>query len=186
MLKIFVILIVGICGTQGQVPVLDDCPDFDVVENFDLNRYLGKWYEQYRYANFFELMGKCVTAEYSLNANGSVNVHNAQVNILTGKPKTIDGYAVPAGEITEAKFIVNFPVGGFSPNAPYWVLDTDYETYSVVWSCEKLPLISTRFLWLLSREQNASDETVKKMYAVLDKYNIDRSFMVSTEQENCS
>ncbi|KAK9869278.1 hypothetical protein WA026_003030 [Henosepilachna vigintioctopunctata] len=186
MLKIFVILIVGICGTQGQVPVFDDCPDFDVVENFDLNRYLGKWYEQYRYVNVFELMGKCNVAEYSLNANGSVNVHNEQVNTLTGKIKTIDGNAVPVGEITEAKFIVNFPQGGVFSNAPYWVLDTDYETYSVIWSCEKHLFVSSRFLWLLSREQNASDKTVKKMYAVLDKFNIDRSLMVSADQENCS
>lgn len=34
---------------------------------------------------------------------------------------------------TVAKLWVTFPsVGG---EAPYWVLDTDYDTYALVWSC---------------------------------------------------
>lgn len=29
-------------------------------------------------------------------------------------------------------------------DAPYWVLGTDYENYSVVWSCSNFGLFSTR------------------------------------------
>lgn len=34
----------------------------------------------------------------------------------------------------EAKLLVNFPSMG-SFEAPYWVLDTDYTNYAIVWSC---------------------------------------------------
>lgn len=33
-------------------------------------------------------------------------------------------------------FLVNF-------DAPYWVLDTDYDKYAVVWSCTNFGLFST-------------------------------------------
>jgi len=35
---------------------------------------------------------------------------------------------------TEAKLLVSFPSVGAN-DSPYWVLDTDYESYSIVWSC---------------------------------------------------
>ena len=45
----------------------------------------------------------------------------------------------------------------------YWILDTDFETYTAVYSCADAPL-GTRFelAWILTREQNPSDETVNK------------------------
>ena len=46
------------------------------VENFHLNRYLGKWYEIARLDHSFERGLSKVTAEYSLNDNGSVKVIN--------------------------------------------------------------------------------------------------------------
>lgn len=33
-------------------------------------------------------------------------------------------------------FLVNF-------DAPYWVIDTDYDNYTVVWSCNNFGILST-------------------------------------------
>jgi len=38
----------------------------------------------------------------------------------------------------EAKLMVNFPFMG-PLESPYWVLDTDYTGYSIVWSCRPAP-----------------------------------------------
>lgn len=39
---------------------------------------MGKWFEIEKYSQFWELGGKCSTAEYSLDENtGRVNVKNA-------------------------------------------------------------------------------------------------------------
>src|SRR3546814_12623869 len=42
----------------------------------DLRRYMGLWFEQYRYDASFEKGLEAVTAEYSLNRNGTVRVVN--------------------------------------------------------------------------------------------------------------
>ncbi|NMC96892.1 MAG: lipocalin, partial [Deltaproteobacteria bacterium] len=46
------------------------------VEKFQLERYLGKWYEIARLDHSFERGLSQVSAEYSLNADGSVKVIN--------------------------------------------------------------------------------------------------------------
>lgn len=48
------------------------------MQNFDVRRYLGLWYEVRKYPFIFTLGGKCVTANYELNNDGTVQVFNRQ------------------------------------------------------------------------------------------------------------
>ncbi|XP_045478258.1 uncharacterized protein LOC123683308 [Harmonia axyridis] len=181
------VLILSFCffGVQAQVPVLAKCPEVSVQENFDLNKYLGTWYEEEKYFAIFEVDARCVAAEYSLNENGTVKVLNTQIDKLTGKKSSIEGSAKAASSSGEGKFAVNFPGRGFQADAPYWVLETDYENYSVVWSCVDItPPISARFAWILTRERNPSQDVVNKAQAVLDRLNISRKEMIKTDQTN--
>ena len=61
----FVLLLSGCVGYPTSVRP---------VEDFVLDRYLGKWYEIARLDHSFERGMQQVTAEYSLNADGSVRV----------------------------------------------------------------------------------------------------------------
>lgn len=61
----------------------------------------------------------------------------------TNKESTIEGTATLTGGPNEAKLSVVFPSVPFGRAAPYWVLDTDYTTYSVVYSCTDLFFINT-------------------------------------------
>lgn len=69
-------------GVEAQVPGFGKCPKVPVVENFDTYAYLGRWYEQEKYPFFFELGGKCITADYSLNPDGTIGVLNTQKNSM--------------------------------------------------------------------------------------------------------
>ncbi len=42
-------------------------------------QYVGKWYEIKRYPMFFEDENKCVTAEYTLNPDGTIGVLNSAI-----------------------------------------------------------------------------------------------------------
>ncbi|XP_073825552.1 apolipoprotein D-like isoform X3 [Musca autumnalis] len=75
------------------------------VQNFDANRYLGRWYEQQKYPFIFELGGKCIYAEYGMQKNGDISVYNYNVNELTGRPNDILGNAKLVGP---AKLKVRF------------------------------------------------------------------------------
>ena len=46
------------------------------VKNFDLHRYLGKWYEIARLDHPFERGLERITAEYSMRDDGGVTVIN--------------------------------------------------------------------------------------------------------------
>jgi len=54
---------------------------------------------------------------------------------------------------------VHFP---FTPAGDYWLLDTDYTGYAIVYTCsDVLGLFKSEFAWLLTREKNPSEEVVR-------------------------
>ena len=126
------------CGFEALFPPLP------VVENVDLARYAGTWYEIARYPNGFEEGCTGVTAEYTVREDGTVRVVNTcRESTLDGPVWQIEGFAESADATTNAKLTVYF----FFPfGAPYWIieLDEDYQ-YAVVGEP------SRSFLWILSR-----------------------------------
>ena len=108
----------GICEAKNQV-----------MANFDVQSYVGKWYEAYRdeYTPF-EKGASCVTAEYALINGNKISVTNKDTD-AKGEHKTIVGDAKCKG----AKCGVRFSV--FQPRGAYHVLDTDYTNYAIVYSC---------------------------------------------------
>ncbi|KAF4530683.1 hypothetical protein B566_EDAN004922 [Ephemera danica] len=102
------------------------------------------WFEHKKYFAIFQAGGTCVTAKYTDNGNGVVGVLNRQFNPLMDSYSTITGTAkLNNNESEEAKLIVRFPtVGNFS--GKYWVLGTDYSSYSVVWSCNDFIIFNVR------------------------------------------
>lgn len=67
------------------------------VSTFDLASYLGTWYQVAGYEAIFTAGCKCVTADYTLNDDGTVGVKN-QCEAL-GLPVTIAGSAAPVDPV---------------------------------------------------------------------------------------
>ena len=63
------------------------------VESFELNRYLGKWYEIARLDHSFERGLERVTAEYSLRDDGGISVVNRGYSIEDDEWKVAEGKA---------------------------------------------------------------------------------------------
>ena len=51
-----------------------------------------------------------------------------------------------------------------SPGGAYWILDTDYDSFTCVYTCSDFPLLNLRkeTAWLMTRETNPPEETVCK------------------------
>ncbi|XP_044746728.1 apolipoprotein D-like [Coccinella septempunctata] len=185
------LIVTALCffGAHSQVLNTGKCPKIESVQqDFDLNKYLGKWYEQEKYFTIFELDGRCISATYSLADDGTVKVLNQQIDKLTNKTRSIEGSAKPQGDGKEAKLSVNFGNFGNLPihiDAPYWILETDYVSYAVVWSCTDFGILSTKFAWILTRERNPPSEVLEKSHAVFDKFNLNKKSLQKTDQENC-
>ncbi len=147
MLALFFIVVAGSCRT---IP-----PNANAVKPFDVNLYLGKWYEIARFDFRFEKDLNNVTAEYSLNKDGTIRVVNRGFNYKTGEWKQATGKARFVGVANEARLKVSF-FGPFYSGYNVIAIDTAY-TYALV-AGKNLD-----YLWILSREKTIP-ATVKESY----------------------
>ncbi|KAK6182877.1 hypothetical protein SNE40_010462 [Patella caerulea] len=178
------ILVVLACFTSAlaQVPGFGGCPDAKPLAHLDLNRYLGKWYELYKMPNLFEGGQTCVTANYSVKANGHIKVYNH--GFTNGEAVWAEGDAFLPDTTKPSQLTVKFTAN--SPYAPYWVLDTDYDNYSAVFSCESLGgLAHVEFAWILTRNNTISDSLKQKIFKIFEKNGIGTTDIKKTVQDNC-
>ena len=63
------------CASSIAIGPALAAPPLPVVQQLDLERYVGEWYEIARYPNFFERMCvRDVTATYARNLDGTISV----------------------------------------------------------------------------------------------------------------
>lgn len=163
-------LFLGLCTTTFCQTI-----DNSTITVFDLNRYLGKWYEVARYDHAFERNLVGTTAEYSLRDDGMIKVLNSgYLYTLDGKFKESVGKAKPNKNGKPGQLRVSF-FGPFYSN--YYILDLapDY-SYSVVGSS------SPKYLWILSRTPQLKPEVQSKIVKNLQHRGYDTSKLIWVEQ----
>ncbi|MDA3898482.1 MAG: lipocalin family protein, partial [Desulfobacteraceae bacterium] len=101
------------------------------ITEFDINRYLGRWYEIARLDHSFERGLENVTADYDLRDDGGVKVINRGYDPATEKWKQAEGKAYFVGESTAGQLKVSF-FGPFYGGYNIIALDTKGYTYSMV------------------------------------------------------
>jgi apolipoprotein D and lipocalin family protein len=115
------------------------------VTGFELDRYLGQWYEIARLDHRFERGLSEVTATYSLRDDGSVKVVNRGYDAGEQRWKDAEGRAVFVGEPDEGRLKVSF----FGPfYGAYNIMALDHEDYRWAMVCGP----DLDYLWILSRE----------------------------------
>lgn len=119
------------------------------VEGFDLDRYLGKWYELARIEHSFEKGLQRTQAEYSHHPNGSVQVINRGYDPRHGEWKVSHGKAKPTVAPDVAALKVSF-FGPFYGGYNVVALDTDYQWAMVIGS-------TLDYFWILSRRPSLPD-----------------------------
>lgn len=134
--------------TLVAVAMLSGClgvpASVEPVQGFDLNRYLGKWYEIARLDHSFEEGLDNVTAVYSLRDDGGVNVVNRGFLSKDKVYKEAQGRAYFVNDSDEGYLKVSF----FRPfYASYVIFELDQDGYQYAFVSGP----DTSFLWLLSR-----------------------------------
>lgn len=143
----------------GVIALMNSCTSIPknakVVENFDVNKYLGTWYEIARFDFRFEKNLNNVSAQYSLNEKGNVIVLNSGYNFIEKEWKKADGLAKFRGNKDTAALKVSF-FGPFYSGYNVVALDENYQ-YALV-AGKNLD-----YLWILSRTKDIP-ETIKTDY----------------------
>ncbi len=118
------------------------------VQNFEIDRYLGTWYEIARLDHRFERGLTNVSAEYSLKDNGQIRVLNKGLD-ESGEWSEAEGRAKFAREKDEGYLKVSF-FGPFFGTYAVFNLDEDYSQAYVAGD-------DRSYLWFLSRTPTVSE-----------------------------
>lgn len=146
-----------------------------VAPGVELTRYQGKWYEVARLPNRFQRSCRSdVTAEYTLQQNGSIKVVN-RCRDAKGQIKQVKGTARPATNGPQTKLKVTF----FWPfSGDYWILDldTDYR-----WALVGTP--DRKYLWVLSRTPALEERIYTSILHKAQELGFDTGAVIRTCQE---
>lgn len=141
----------------------------------DINKYMGKWFEVARLPNSFEEGCVSATAEYSLNADKTVNVKNT-CYYADGTTSIANGLAssnANAKQYQDRWFKVSF-FGTGLPNLLSNIFKGDYLILhitkddngnyqeAIVGSTDK------SYLWILSRDPNISQERLQYLLSIVN------------------
>jgi apolipoprotein D and lipocalin family protein len=121
------------------------------VQGFELDRYLGTWYEIARLDHSFERGLSRVTAEYSTRDDGGVRVINRGYSAAEGAWSEAEGKAY----FVESADLAFLKVSFFGPfYGAYVVFELDQQGYQYAF----VSGWNTSYLWLLARTPTVSDE----------------------------
>ena len=139
---------------------------------------MGRWYEIARFPNRFEEGCVGVTADYSLNADGSVKVVNTcRQGTLDGPVEVAEGKGTRQnddGDRLSVGFVSWLPFA----RGDYWILDLDADYQIAVIGN---PGGTTG--WVLARTPQISAERLQAAYDVLRRNGYDVSAMTLTLQQ---
>ncbi len=120
------------------------------VQSFEIERYLGKWYEIARLDHGFERGLSQVTAEYSLRDDGGIRVINRGYSAAEDNWEQAEGKAYFVEDKDTAHLKVSF-FGPFYGSYIVFELDQQYQ-YAFISGP------SREYLWLLARQPQVSDK----------------------------
>lgn len=142
--------IIALVLSVGLIVLINSCASIPknakAVENFDVDKYLGVWYEIARFDFRFERDLDNVSAQYSLNEKGHVIVVNSGYNDKKNEWKKVDGLAKFRGDKTVAELKVSF----FGPFYSGYNVVALHENYQYALIAGK----NLDYLWILSRTKD--------------------------------
>ena len=127
-----------------------------VVSGFEIDRYLGSWYEIARLDHSFERGLSAVTAEYSLRDDGGVRVVNRGYNENSGEWDEAIGKAYFVGASDVGQLKVSF-FGPFYGGYNIIELDKSGYQYSLVAGPDR------DYLWILSRTSQMQPDVLQSL-----------------------
>ncbi|NVJ68361.1 MAG: lipocalin family protein [Gammaproteobacteria bacterium] len=149
--------------------------DLEVVSDFELNKYLGTWYEIARLPNRFEKDLIKVSANYSLKDDGGVAVLNRGYNAKTEEWEEAQGKAY----FTMSPDVGALKVSFFGPfYGGYNVIELDHDSYQYAMVAGP----KRDYLWILSRTKQLDDTVTKRLVNKAQKYGFDVSKLEWVEQ----
>jgi len=156
-LAVAAVLAVGCTGVPDGV---------EPVRDFDLDRYLGTWFEIARLDHRFERGLTDVSATYTRREDGGVDVRNRGYDPEAGAWQEAIGRAYPIGEPGRGSLKVSF-FGPFYAGYHVIALDRADYRYALVTGPDR------GYLWILARERTLAPERLDVLLRIAQDHGYD-------------
>ncbi len=145
------------------------------VDEVNLERYMGKWYDIAHFPAAFLNGCKNITADYSLTEKNYVKVLNRCIKEKNNKEKSINGKAFIVKGSNNTKLKVQF----FWPfRADYWILDIDEDyQYAAIGGP------SRQYAWILSRTPDPEEKKIQELMKLLENKGFDTENLERTKHD---
>lgn len=153
--------------------------DKTTISQFDLKRYMGKWYEIARFDHRFEKDLQGVTAEYSFREDGKVKVKNCgHKHTPDGEQTCSIGKAKLPSDGHPGQLKVSFFLSFYS-DYNILELDMDYQWALIGSSTDK-------YLWILSRTPHLRPEVLNQILEKAQSRGYDTQKLIYVQQGDAS
>lgn len=168
-LALLLVLLLGLAGCATAPPA-----GLTPVTPFDVNRYAGKWYEIARMDHSFERGLSDVSARYTVQPDGSVQVINRGFDVSRQAWKEAVGKALFTGDANRGALKVSF-FGPFYGGYNVVALDPDYR-----WSLVVGPDLG--YVWILARERQLSPAVRQQVLEKARSFGIEVDRLIWVDQ----
>ncbi|HOX56168.1 MAG TPA: lipocalin family protein [Candidatus Paceibacterota bacterium] len=145
------------------------------VQGFELDRYLGRWYEIARLDHSFERGLSHVTADYSLRKGGGVRVLNRGYSESKKEWKSAEGKAFFVKSPDQGYLKVSF-FGPFYGSYVIFELDQKDYQYAVICGPKK------SYFWILARKPEIEPELKNKLISQAAALGFDTTKLIFPDQ----
>jgi apolipoprotein D and lipocalin family protein len=150
MKTVFIMIVALLTGCTG-IP-----EGLKAVEDFEINRYLGTWYEVARLDHRFERGLEKISATYTLRDDGGVDVLNEGWDTKAGEWHQAQGKAYFVEQTDKGRLKVSF-FGPFYGGYNIIALDKKDYAYSMITGPDR------SYFWILSRTKQLPPATLQSL-----------------------
>lgn len=170
-MKNFILLIAALLSSCTGIP-----DGVTAIDGFNINRYMGTWYEIARLDHRFERGLNNISATYTLRDDGGVNVLNKGWNQEDGEWKQAEGKAYFVGQPDIGRLKVSF-FGPFYGGYNIIELDKKDYAYSMVAGPDK------SYFWILSRSKQLPEATLERLIEKASKLGFATDKLIFVHQD---
>lgn len=147
------------------------------VDNFQIDRYLGTWYEIARLDHRFERGLDNVTARYALRSDGGIDVINRGYSAKDKEWKTAQGKAYFVDDRDKGYLKVSF----FGPfYSAYVIFELDKADYQYAF----VSGFNHNYLWLLARQPGLDQEVMARFLGQAKSLGFDTEGLIFVAQDS--
>jgi len=186
------LLFLSYLGTPHVTYADDDrCPQWGDLEGFQQQglkrgRYLGRWFRQRAYSTWSDIAKKCHSKYYSrkyMDNPFELLSTNDYVSSITGLSHSSSIDVRIEDRLDPTLFTPAFPL---LLKQRYRVIATDYDTFTIEYSCSDTSLLSrNENIWILTRKKRPSRRVQRKAQRALRSLGVGRIKKLVKSDQKC-